>query len=222
MLKLYHHPLCADSRRIRLAMNEKNLEYDLQAINYWERIDAFLELNPSGELPVLVNDRDQAICGAYSIMEYLEEDFDTRNLLGRTPLQRAETRRLVDWFGNKFYEEVTKNFVWEKYYKRLEGNGEPNSKALLAGRTNVIYHLDYIEFLTKSHRWLNGDEITWADITAAAQISVVDYCGDVPWNHNKAAKKWYQQIKTRPTFSYLLTDRIQGLPAAKGYINLEF
>jgi len=223
MLKLLHHPLCADSRRVRLSMNEKNLEYDQQIINYWDSGEEFISLNTAGNLPVLLTERDHPISGVNAISEYLEEAFeDSRNLLGRSALQRAETRRLVDWFSNKFYNEVTKNLVWEKYFKRLEGHGEPNSKALAAGRANILYHLDYIEFLTRSKRWLNGDEISLADITAATQLSVLDYCGDVPWNQNSSAKKWYAQIKIRPTFSYLLNDRVPGLVAWRDYSKLEF
>ncbi len=222
MLKLLHHPLCPDSRRVRLAMNEKNLEYDLQAVHYWQRDDAFVALNPAGTLPVLITERDEAICGVNAISEYLEEAYDARNLLGRTPVQRAETRRLIDWFTVKFYDEVTKNLVWEKYFKKLEEGGGPNSKALAAGRANVLYHLDYIEYLTRSKRWLNGDEMTLADITAATQLSVLDYCGDVPWAHNRGAKRWYAQIKTRPTFSYLLNDRVPGMVAHRDYSKLEF
>lgn len=223
MLKLLHHPLCPDSRRVRLALNEKNIEYELQVVHYWQRDDNFMALNPTGQLPILITERDQVIAGVYAVTEYIEEAFpESRNMLGRSPVQCAETRRLIDWFANKFYNEVTKNLVWEKYFKRLEGIGEPNSKALAVGRTNILYHLDYIEFLTRSKRWLNGDEMTWADITAATQLSVLDYTGDVPWKHNQAAKNWYAQIKIRPTFSYLLTDRTPGLVAHRDYSKLEF
>lgn len=222
MLKLLHYPLCPNSRRVRLAMNEKNIQYELEEVRYWERDENFLELNPAGNTPVLIEEKGRPICGANPICEFLEESYDARNLIGRQPLQRAEIRRLMEWFSEKFYHEVTKNLVWEKYFKKLEGHGYPNSKALSAGRANILYHLDYIEFLTKGRRWVAGDEITLADITAAAQFSVLDYYGDVPWNINKAAKQWYTQIKTRPSFSYLLTDKIAGIAPAKGYAELEF
>ena len=222
MLKLLHHPLCPKSRLIRLALNEKNIPYDLKEIRYWERDENFMSLNPAGSVPVLLSEKNQPICGIWPIVEYLEDAFDARNLIGRQPLQSAETRRLVDWFANKFHSEVTKNLVWEKYFKKLEGHAYPNSKALAAGRTNILYHLDYIEFLCKNHRWLNGDEISLADLAAATQLSVLDYYGDVPWSHNQTARQWYLQIKARPSFSYLLNDKIAGVAPAKGYAELEF
>lgn len=222
MLKLLHHPLCAHSRRVRITLHEKNIAFDMEEARPWERDEDFLDMNPAGTLPVLLTDKKKAISGAGPICEYLEEAYDARNLLGRQPLQKADTRRLVEWFGDKFYREVTKNLVWEKYFKKLEGGGYPNSKALGVGRTNVLYHLDYIGFLVKGRRWLNGDEISLADITAATQLSVLDYFGDVPWAHNKAAKQWYSQMKQRPSFSYILNDKVPGISAVKHYSEQDF
>lgn len=222
MLKLLHHPLNHEARRARLVMNEKNIAYDLEEVRYWERDDSFMEINPAGTIPVLIEEKGKPICGVVPVCEYLEEAYDARNLMGRHVLHKAETRRLVDWFGDKLYREVTKNLVWEKYFKKLEGGSYPNSQALAAGRANIGYHMEYIEFLTKTHRWLCGDEITLADLTAAAQLSVLDYFGDVPWENYKAAKKWYIQMKSRPSFSYLLNDKIAGIAASKNYTSLDF
>ena len=116
---------------------------------------------------------------------------------------------------------MTKNFVGEKYFRGQEGS-TPNSKALSAGRQNVAYHLDYIDFLTKSHSWLNGDEMTFADLAAAAEISTVDYFGDVPWAHNERAKHWYAVMKSRPSFRTLLEDRVPGVTPPAHYNNPDF
>ena len=54
MLKLIHHPLSAPSRKIRLQLAEKDLEFELELEKPWERREAFLLLNPAGEVPVLL------------------------------------------------------------------------------------------------------------------------------------------------------------------------
>jgi glutathione S-transferase len=217
MLEVLYHPLCPYSRVVRVALSEKNLSFKLQEEKYWQRRDEFLAINPEGNLPVLLTDNGKTICGAYAITEFLEENYDARGLIGRQPLQRAETRRLISWFGNKFYAEVTKNLTWEKYFKKLEERGYPDSKALSAGRSNIFYHLDYIAYLTQNRRFLNSDEFTLADIFAACQLSVLDYFGDVPWEHNPHTKAWYQQIKNRPSFRPLLEDRVAGSNPVKWY-----
>ncbi|HAE03625.1 MAG TPA: glutathione S-transferase, partial [Rhodospirillaceae bacterium] len=59
-------------------------------------------------------------------------------------------------------------------------------------------HLGYIGWLAERRTWLAGEELTLADLTAAAHLSCVDYIGDVPWNDHPEAKDWYARIKSRP------------------------
>ena len=70
--------------------------------------------------------------------------------------------------------------------------------------------------------WLGGEEMSLADITAAAHLSTVDYFGDVPWADHKPAKNWYARIKSRPSLRPILAERIPRLPAAKHYSDLDF
>ena len=70
--------------------------------------------------------------------------------------------------------------------------------------------------------WLAGEEMTLADIAAAAHLSAVDYLGDVPWANYKSAAHWYARIKSRPSMRPILADAIPGLPAPKHYANLDF
>jgi glutathione S-transferase len=64
--------------------------------------------------------------------------------------------------------------------------------------------------------------LSYADLAAAAHLSVVDYLGDVPWNDDEAAKDWYARVKSRPSFRPLLADRIVGTPASATYADLDF
>jgi glutathione S-transferase len=106
--------------------------------------------------------------------------------------------------------------------KGLVGYGEPNSEALRAGKKNILYHLDYIAYLLKDRNWLAGDYLTLADITAAAQLSCLDYLGDVAWENHAAAKEWYALIKSRPAFRTILEDRITGFRPPTHYTNPDF
>ena len=51
-----------------------------------------------------------------------------------------------------------------------------------------------------------------ADIAAAAQISCIDYLGDVPWDQHEGARDWYQRVKSRPSLRPILADHIPGAP----------
>jgi glutathione S-transferase len=222
MRLLYHVPIDAPCRKIRILLGEKGLDCELRSEKVWERRESFMRLNPAGEVPVLVEDDGTSIPGGQVIAEYLEEAYPEPSLLGPTPLERAEIRRLTSWFDIKFHREVTANLVEEKLMKRFLGRGEPNSSAIRAGHANIHYHLDYIGWLCDRRRWLGGDDFTLADITAAAHVSAVDYIGDVPWREHEGAKDWYARAKSRPSFRTILADLVSGMKPPRHYANLDF
>ncbi|MFP6711010.1 MAG: glutathione S-transferase family protein [Rhodospirillales bacterium] len=222
MRTLYHLWLSPFSRKVRLVLAEKDLDFHMEVEQTWERRREFLALNPTGEVPVLVEPDNTVLADSMAICEYLEEQTPEPNLIGKRPYDRAEVRRLVAWFDQKFNLEVTDKLVNEKVMKRFLGLGEPDSREIRAAQANIHTHLDYITFLTDRRFWLAGEQMTLADIAAAAHISAVDYLGDVPWEDYKSAKNWYARIKSRPSFKGILADSIPGLPAPKHYADPDF
>lgn len=223
MRTLYHHPLCPFSRKVRIVLAEKKLEADVQVEKFWERRPEFVALNPGNDVPVLVEEGGTALSDAVAICEYLDEVHREPPLLPAEPMARAEVRRLVGWFGAKFHHEVTVNLVGEKVFRRLsQSHAEPDSRKIRAGYANIHAHLDYIGWLIERRTWLAGTAYTLADVAAAAQISCVDYVGDVPWDSHPGAKDWYARVKSRPSFRALLADHLPGVPPPKHYADLDF
>ena len=222
MRTLYHLWLSPFCRKVRVTLSEKEVEFQMKVEKVWERREEFLAMNPTGEVPVLVEPDGEVLAQSDAISEYLEDVYPEPPLIGTAPLFRAEVRRLVAWFDRKFDEEVTVNLLGEKFMKRFMGLGEPNAETIRAGQTNIHIHLDYIGYLSERRKWLAGDEFSLADITAAAHLSALDYIGDVPWERHEAAKEWYARVKSRPSFRPLLADRIPGAPPPRHYADLDF
>ncbi|MEX2644557.1 MAG: glutathione S-transferase family protein [Acetobacterales bacterium] len=219
---LYHLWLSPFSRKVRIVLAEKKLEFRLKAENVWERREEFLALNPAGEVPVLVDESGTVISDSTAICEYLDEMFPNPPLIPGDPPERAEIRRLAAWFDGKFDREVTANLVGEKMMKRFLGMGNPDSAAIRAGAQNLHGHLSYIGWLSERRRYLAGDSFSLADIAAAAHLSAVDYLGDVPWEDHPAAKEWYARVKSRPSMRAILRDYIAGAPPPAHYADLDF
>ncbi len=219
---LYHLWMSPECRKVRVALNEKRLDFRLNTENVLERRPEFLTLNPAGEIPVIVETDGTVISGSSAITEFFDEVYPDPLLIGSKAIVRAEVRRLVHWFDFKFNREVTANLVTQKLTKRYLGQGGPEGPAVRAGHATIHYHLDYISYLTERRRWLAGDDFSLADISAAAHLSLVDYLGDVPWSEHLEAKDWYVRIKSRPSFQPILEDRIPGIPSQKQYANLDF
>ena len=226
MWTLYHLWLCPFSRKVRIALGEKKLNYDLVVEKSWERREAFLALNPAGEVPVLLEITDEGSNNVFAdsnaICEYLKDEHPEPPLIAGSASERAEIRRLIAWFDLKFHREVTKNLVDEKINKRFLGLGAPSSMAIRAGHSNITTHLSYIEYLMTRRNWLAGKQFSLADVSAAAHLSCLDYINDVPWEDYPEAKSWYSRLKSRPSLRSLLADRIPGVPPPKHYANLDF
>lgn len=222
MRQLYHYWFSPDSRKIRISLLEKELEFELVLELPWKRRHDFLVLNPAGTVPTLIEDDGRTICGNYTISEYLNEEYDSTNLIGNSPDIRAEVRRLTDWFDIKFFNEVSELVINEKFMKRYLNRGDTEAAVIRFANQNIKHHLQYITYLTDRRNWLAGNDFSYADIAAASQISCVDYFGDVPWEKFPEARHWYARVKSRPSMQPILKDKIAGLPPSKHYNNPDF
>ena len=224
---LYHHPACPFCRKIRLVLAEKNMPFTTVLVEPWLRHPDFLKLNPAGDVPVLETPERRIVASHRAICEYLNEI--STSLYGNYPEVRAETRRLCEWFDDKFNAEVTNYLAGEKIMRRLRKETGPNSEIIRAGKANLTMHLSYVEWLLKRRGWLAGEFFSMADITAAAHLSVLDYIDEIPWDKKEKGvfvfeetKKWYMRLKSHPSFAELLKDRFPGIVPPPHYADLDF
>lgn len=221
MIRLYHFALSPFCRKVRLVLAEKRLEVELVDQRYWEGGAEFLRRNPAGKVPVLSYDR-RHLAESTAICEFLDEMHPDPPLMPKNPVARAEVRRLVGWFDDKFHREVTANLVYERINKKLTRGGYPDGRAVKEGAKQIKFHLDYMGWLLDQRRWLAGRDLTLADFTAAAHISCLDYIADVDWKRNELVKDWYATIKSRPAFRSILADQVPGFQPSATYADLDF
>ena len=219
--RLYHYPLSPFSRKVRLVLAEKRIEVELVEERYWEQDHDFLRRNPAGKIPVLkIGSRMMAESSA--ICEFLEEVVPNPPLMPQDPDARYEVRRLIGWFDDKFYREVTEKLVGERVFRKVMNKGYPDSANVKSGSKAIKFHLDYMNFLLEKRRWLAGNEMTMADFAAAAHLSCLDYISDVDWHRSEVVKDWYVKIKSRPAFRSILADQVPGFRPPPHYADLDF
>jgi glutathione S-transferase len=222
MRVLHHYWLSTGSRFSRLMLAERKLNVMLKLEHYWERQKAFLMLNPASSVPVMVEDDGTVLVGVWAITEYLEDAFPETALITGNAAQKAEIRRLTDWFASKVEREVITPLINEKLMRRLTGEGVPSSTTIRAAMANLSAHLEYINHLAEQRKWLAGSKLSTADLYAAASLSVADYFGDVHWQDWPEAKTWYSRVKSRPSFRSLLSDTVTGITPPAHYTDLDF
>ena len=223
MWQLYQFPLCPFSRKVRLLLGEKGVGYELVRESPWTRRDEFLDMNPAGQTPVMVDaERGVLLIDSMAICEYFEETVEKAAMISGTAANRAETRRLVAWFDTQFYRDITAPLLHERMEKRLVNRAAPDAKALREAMKAAVGHLDYTDFLLDHRTWLGGSTMGLADLAAAAQISVADYLGGIDWKGHEQTARWYRGFKSRPSFRPLLSERMDGIAAPTHYDDVDF
>ena len=221
MITLYHYYLCSSSRYIRLILEEHKISYQTQLENYWKPQNDFLELNPAGHLPVLVNEENFPVIGANACVEYIKDLELRSNFFVENYKEKAEINRLVHWFEVIFKKEVFDPIIYEKVYSRIVENITPNSENIRAALQNLDFHIQYFNYLLNNKNYFIKDELTYLDFLAAANFSVLDYLGLLNLKSNENIREWYFKLKSRPSFRTLLKDQIVGLNPHENYKNMD-
>lgn len=222
MRELYHYPLDAFGRIARIYLHEKSLDYQDIEECPWNRKVSFSENHVYSDLPTLVENNGTVLEGCYSIVEYIEQTYQSSCLLGNSLKEKAEVRRVSAIFNVYFFADVANNIIFEKVIKKYVSKSSPDSASIRKGNSNIKKYFDYISWLTNRRNWLAGEEFSMADISAAAHISCLDYVASVEWESYPEVKDWYVRIKSRPSFRSILKDRITNVVPPTFYSELDF
>jgi len=223
MWQLYQFPLCPFSRKVRLMLGEKDVAHELVRESPWLRRDEFVDMNPAGQTPVLVEDKNGTVLiDSGAICEYFEETIQKSPMIPGTAINRAEVRRLVAWLDDRLFREVVEPMMEERMTKRLVSRDPPETKVLREAMKTANSYLDYLDYLLDHRRWLAGPVLSLADLAAAAHLSVADYLGGLDWRGHKQTTDWYSVMKSRPSFRPLLSERMEVISPPAHYDKVDF
>jgi len=216
--RLYQFALCPFSRKVRLVLSERKIPYELCQVLPWRRPPDFRQLNRTGRTPAMHDaERGIVLADSRAICEYFEETFVGYPMMIGSAEQRAEIRRLVAWFDEQFYADVTWPLLRGRLIVPVMTGGNRNTGMLPAARRKADAYLDEIGFLLGNRMWLAGPTLSIADLAVAAQISVADYFGGIDWSGHEQAKTWYSVLRSRPSFQPILAARMGGIEPPPHY-----
>jgi glutathione S-transferase len=219
---LYHHPICPLSRQIRFYLKELNIPFNLVKEDYWHRRKELLAINFAATLPILQTPSGLTICNIYPIIEYLNEQYQNFYFLTKDITVNCEIRRLISWFNDKFYLEVTKIFIDEKIALPNSAASHPRTSILRDARASLIKHLDYLSNLLETGTFIASDCLSAADVAMICHLSILDYFNEINWNRCGNIHYYYAILKSRPSFQQFFQDRIAGFSPPVHYVDLDF
>jgi len=104
-MTLYDTSECPFAKKVRIVLIEKDLEFETVPIDLAKRENRkqeFLNLNPFGKVPVLVDEDGAVIYDSTVINEYLNDEFAYPSLLPEDAAKRARVRLLEDFADTAF------------------------------------------------------------------------------------------------------------------------
>jgi glutathione S-transferase len=219
MLTFYHIPLSINSRRVWVALLEKNLPFEEKVMTLGgdQFAPEFLALNPFHHIPVLVDDGFTVI-ESFAILDYLEAQYPTPSLMATTP-QGVATMRMV--------EMVTVNELVpaiNPLLKQMMGFGNDPEDVLAKAKEKAEGVLKFYADQLGDRPFFGGDPITLADVVAGTYAPWFEPLG-LPMAHYPTLQAWTQRLMDRPAWQATqpteadvaaFRDRMQQRMAARG------
>jgi glutathione S-transferase len=228
MLALYHYEPTANSMKPLLCLAEKGIEYESHYVdlhNFEQHSEAFVALNPNGQVPVLIH--DGAIINESTVInEYLEDVFPEVRLRPEDPVARARMRiwsKFVDEYfcpalskigwsilvpkiaarlASGELEEALKKVPLEEQKKKWRDAATESwtKEELDDCRRKVAESIRRMETILEASPWLAGDEYSLADINSYSMVVAVPRLVPAAMNEDATphSMDWLARMNARP------------------------
>jgi glutathione S-transferase len=195
MITLYEHPLSAYAMKVKIALNEKGLDYRTaipEGLGKGQTGGAFLAANPRAEVPALIDD-DFAVFDSTVMLEYLEDKFPAPPLLPSTPRERARVRMIEDVMDTQYEPNNWGSFEVLRY-RRAEG--ALAEKLMAFGKRNIEQLQGWLDQQLGDRPWFNGDTFGWGDLSVIPYLNRSAGYGYLPARGSRLAG-WFERANQR-------------------------
>ncbi|MGE5219070.1 MAG: glutathione S-transferase family protein [Chloroflexota bacterium] len=198
MIKLYTFPPSTNSRKVRIALLEKGLEFDRVTVDLSKREQKnpeYLKIHPFGQVPAL-DDEGFILYDSTIINEYLEDEYPYPALMPSDSEGRARARLLEDFRDTHFNP-----YCVQIMYEARKPEGERDAQRIENAKTQISACFDRIEKELQGKEYLVGT-FGLADIAFMANFDLLDRLNisvDAGKHRNTAA--WVTRLKARPSYA---------------------
>ncbi|MGF1519709.1 MAG: glutathione S-transferase family protein [Nodosilinea sp.] len=194
MLTFYHLPLSINSRRVWVALLEKNLPFEavVMGLGGDQFQSEFLSLNPFHHIPVLVDD-DLSVIESFAILDYLEAKHPTPSLLATTPAGIATMRMVEMVTVNELVPAIN------PLVKKMMGFGNDPDDALEQAKQKAEVVLKFYADKLGDGPFFCDDQLTLADIVAGTFAPWFGGLG-LPMASYPTLQTWTTRLMERPAW----------------------
>jgi glutathione S-transferase len=210
MIQLYLGPLSLFSRKVEIALLEKNLAFERilvpfsQARGYEPRHPAVLAANPKRQVPVLI-DRDVTLFDSTVILEYLEEAYPRPALYPADPKARAHCR-LMELTADEILFAPVRNLLYRTEPAHPDAARQAErERAGLEAESAIRDQLPGLDKHLVARDFFCG-ELSVADIGLFMTVLFVQRLGGPALKDFPRLAAWYARLLQRPAFGRVAAD----------------
>lgn len=195
-------------RKVRVALAEKGLDYELEPVFPFGAGAEFRKISPLGKIPVL-QEEDYYLPDSSAILDYLEAAYPEKPLFPKNPKDRGRAVFLEEYADGAIATKGTGAI----FFQRVVGPrfmGQPTNEAIVkkAIEEEVPPLLDYLEDqFDGGNSFLVGDSLSIADIAVTSQFVNLAHA-----HYRVDAERWprlaayLERMMARPSFAALIAE----------------
>lgn len=213
MLKLCGFHISNYFNKVRIAMLEKGLDFELDPTCRPSQKEEFLALTPMGKVPFLEVDGQQLV-ESQVICEYLEEVYPQKPLYPRDPLARARVRELIALM------ELHMELVARRLYRQVFFGGTVSEEVKQSVEVDLAKGVRAFRVRARFDPYVAGAELTLADCAAFVHLPLVSLATRLAYGKDfldamPQVKPYLKLVGERPAFRQVHEDRKAAQAAMK-------
>jgi glutathione S-transferase len=176
-MKLFAGPISPYSRKVRIVLAEKRIEYDLVLDNPLDAGSRVADFNPLGKIPVLVLDDDETtLFDSRVIVEYLDNASPVGRLIPDDTRQRIQVRRweaLADGCTDAAIAVVL---------EQRRSSAAQSAEWITRQQAKVDRALKAMSDVLARRAWCAGDAYSLADVAVGCALGYLELrMPNLPW-----------------------------------------
>lgn len=195
MITLYQRTDCPFCWKVRLALAELAVEYELVEVQLGEKNPEVLRLSPTGTVPVMV-DGDIVIWESGIILDYLDAQYKPGFLIPENVDQQMAVRS-VHAYSDKCVGPALRDLVFEK---RSKPAADWNSQLIRASEAKWLECQAYLESQLINQSF-SLNEFNAADCALAARCGVAEAYGVPVSDDHPLLRSRYSAAKSRHSWN---------------------
>jgi glutathione S-transferase len=202
MIKLHHFPASTNSRKVRIALIEKGLDFERVLVDLAKRehkSPEYLKIHPFGQVPA-IDDDGFTVYDSTIINEYLEDEYPYPSLLPEDSEGRARARLMEDFRDTHFNVYLT--MIYRELRSKPEG--QRDQKVIDNAKAEIAKCFSRLERELEGKEYLAGT-FSLADIAFMSNFDQLERFQISIDAAHKNVRAWVDRLKTRPSYAQSAT-----------------